>query len=90
MKKPAKIKNLSNLPKRKVTVEDILYREDIEVVLADINKDKESYTELLAITACDDGTIQWRHSNLPDSRMIYMMEIVKKDLLETVEEDKWR
>ncbi len=78
----SKVRDLSKMPKRKVTVEDVLHREDIESVLADMVKDKEEYNEILAIAGRSDGTIMWRHSGMTTSRMIYFMELLKTILLE--------
>lgn len=72
-----RVRNLSKLPARKVTIDDILYRADIDGVLVDTNKDKENFTEILVIATNFDNTIYWRHSGMIASRLLYLMEVVK-------------
>ncbi|KKN21271.1 hypothetical protein LCGC14_0927020 [marine sediment metagenome] len=77
-----KVKNLNKLPKRKITVNDIIISEDIKDAVDDFNDMKSSFRELLFISVDDEGFVCWRHSDMSLSRMIYVMEIVKKNLLE--------
>lgn len=76
-----KVRNLSKMPQRKVTIDDVLYRADIDGVLADINKDKEELSEILVIASNSDNEILWRYSGIPLSWLIYLMEVVKNALL---------
>ncbi len=76
-----KVRNLSKMPTRKVTIDDVLFRDDIDSVLSDINEDKEDFEELLVIALNKDDEVMWRHSGLKLSRIIYLMELVKNCLL---------
>lgn len=75
-----RVRSLEKLPKRKVTVDDILGCEDIMSVIGDLEKDHLDFNEILVIASTEDG-LQWRHSGMSLSRLIYVMEKVKSSLL---------
>ena len=75
-----KIKRLDKLPKRKVTVEEILGYDDITQCISGIVEIKDSIDELL-ICYREGDAIHWQTSCMPLSRVIYMLEVTKNALL---------
>ena len=75
-----KIKNLGKMPKRKVTIDDVLWRDDIDSTIKDVIEKREDFTELLCIGVTNDE-IWWRHSNMLESRIVYLAEVVKNCIL---------
>jgi len=71
------------LKRKKVhTINDILTQDDINQILADLNKEKPNIKHLTVIYTTQDGAICSRNS--PDSMMsdiIYQIEVTKKLLL---------
>ena len=76
-----KVRSLKNLPKRKVTIEDILWRDDLDSAMQDTLDDMDGFTELLIIGTNQEGEICWRHSSMALSRLIYVMKVVENALL---------
>ena len=75
-----KIRRLDKLPKRKVTVDDLLDRDNITRAIDGIAEEVPDIDEFIGIFT-RDGNICWRSSGLPVSRTIYLMEMVKNILL---------
>ena len=75
-----KIKNISKLPKRKVTMEELLGKEEIKDVFDDVLDERDKTEEVLFIWG-NGKYIQWRSSGLSISRQIYIMEMVKYTLM---------
>ncbi len=76
-----KIKNLERMPRRKVTIDDVLWRDDIDSTIKDVIEGKENFTELICIGVTSDNKIWWRHSGMLESRIIYVTEVVKHCVL---------
>ena len=79
-----KVKNLAKLPKRKVTIDDLLDVSDISEAAAELDKNKYELDEFFLIT-CKGDDVSWR-GNARKSRTIYLMELVKKAILEDGED----
>ena len=77
----AKVRKLDKLPKRKVTIDDILDRGEIAAAVADTVEAAPNMDEFFAIYVQGDE-ICWRHSGLRTSRLVYLLELVKKAILE--------
>ena len=75
-----KIRRLDKLPKRKVTIEELLDREETTDAFEDALAVKDDIGDLLIIWS-DDGHITWRTNGLKISRTIYLMELIKNRML---------
>ncbi len=80
-----KIRRLDKLPKRKVTIDELLDRDEIISAIDDVIADKDDMDEFMGIYV-KDGSIYWRCSGLSVSRQIYLMEGVRFSLLDNREE----
>lgn len=76
-----KLKRLDKLPKRKVTIDEVLDREDVTAAVADTVEAAPDMDEFFAISV-QGGDVCWRHSGLRESRLIYLLELVKKAILD--------
>lgn len=77
-----RVKNLSKLPKRKVTVDDLLGFDTIVDIAGDIVDDKENIEELLVIyTHLDDDSVFYSANKVSSSRMVWLMERVKHGIM---------
>ena len=76
------IKNLSKLPKRKVTIDELLSLDTIVDIAGDIIDDKNDIEELLVIyTHWDDDSVFYSVNGVSKSRMSWLMECVKHGLM---------
>ena len=75
-----KVRRLDKLPKRKVTIEEILDREEITDTFEDAISDKDAIGDLLIIWS-DGKSITWRTNDLSIGRIIYLMELIKNRIL---------
>ena len=77
-----KVRKLDKMPKRKVTVDDLLEVDNIKRIIGDIDAIKNDLDELLVIYSERNArSFTWITSGLKDSRIIYMCEAVKYSLL---------
>ncbi len=68
------VKRLDKLPKRKVTVDEILGRDEISDIISDM-KEYEAEIEDIVVIWSDGKNIQW-HSNVCLSRLLLLLEQV--------------
>ncbi len=80
--KPKFITRLDKLPKRKITVDELLGRQDITKILTETLEKRNDIDELLVIYTDNGKGINWCSSKAATSRLIYVMEIVKRALLD--------
>jgi hypothetical protein len=73
-----KIRRLDKLPKRKVTVDELLDRADIQEIKEEL---QTLDTDELLVIYSQGEKISWR-SNMTISRLVYLIEVIKKALLE--------
>uniref|UniRef100_A0A6M3KBY5 Uncharacterized protein n=1 Tax=viral metagenome TaxID=1070528 RepID=A0A6M3KBY5_9ZZZZ len=76
-----KPRKLDNLPKRKVTVDDLLEVDEVNSVLKDIVDEKYDIDELIVIYSkkrCEGFT--YITNGMHHSRIVYMFEAVKQTL----------
>lgn len=71
-----KIRNLSKLPKRKVTVDELLELDNINDLLTHINNVKADISELVIIYTTGTN-ILWNTAGTTASRLIYLLEHTK-------------
>lgn len=77
-----KIRNLAKLPKRKVTVDDLLDRQGFADVIDEIIEDKDNMSCLLGIWITQDGKLCWHGTHMSKAYMVYLLDITKADLLD--------
>ncbi len=66
------------LPAKRITVNDLLCRSDINEVLEDIEKDKPDMVSLFTIYECKDGSIGWHfNKGMSNLHAIGLLEQVK-------------
>lgn len=71
------IKKLDKLPKRKVTVDELLGLDNINKLISDLDKRKASIEEIIVIYTDSDNNIIWKALGLDFSRMLSLFEQVK-------------
>ena len=77
-----KIKIGRRKTKQVITVEDILAWDDVNDVLAHLNKAKPDITALIAIYEDDKEDMHWRITEGTQlSKVIYLLEVVRQELL---------
>ena len=74
------IRDLSKLPKRKVSVDDLLGFDNINDLIAWVNEEKPNILEAVVILSLD-GQIAWKSTGLPLSRLIYLLKAVEHEEL---------
>ena len=67
-------------PKKVITVSDILTKDSVHSVLADVLEKKDTITEIICICTDKDG-IDYLSSSIPLSRAVYLLEVIKNTLL---------
>ena len=72
------IKSLSKIPKRKVTVDEILDEDGINFVLNEVNKNKGKCQIVMALWIDEEGIIHFPYSHGNPPLLIYMMETAKQ------------
>jgi len=77
MKRPKRLQRFDKLPKRRVTIDELLDRVDIQEI-----KDEVATldTDELFVFYVKDGVVYWL-SNMITSRIIYQFECIKLALL---------
>ncbi len=81
-----KVRRLDKLPKRKVTVDDLLGLDTIKNIISDLDAGKSNIDELLVIYSERDGTaFTYMVNGQAPSRIVYMLECIKRDVLENKE-----
>ena len=74
--------------KKVTTVADILSKDDVNFVLDDVVARKDTIKEIICIYClADDTAIFHAASGIPLSRVIYLLEIVKHNLLTDSEKE---
>jgi len=75
-----KVKTLSHLPQRKVTVDQILETEQITEILDRLHEHRHEIDQFLLVYTDRDGTpyLQWVGNN---ERLLYALEQAKMELL---------
>ena len=75
------VKRLDKLPKRKVTVDELIYRSDIIDVISDLYERRETIKdELLAMWNDEDGFLHYTYTGTK-SRLLWLLEKVKLEIL---------
>ena len=74
------IKNLSKLPKRRVTIDELLGFDDVVEIAERLYSERQEISEAIVITV-KGGAIYWETNAMPKSRQLYLLEIAKKELL---------
>jgi len=74
------VKRLDKLPKRKLTVDDLLISDDVNGNLELVNSRKHNISDILIVWSEHDG--QTYHSfNGKRERLLWMLELVKPHIL---------
>lgn len=75
-----KVRRLDKLPKRQVTVDDILDRSDVVDAIQDVLDERDNIDEFIGITVTD-GSVCWRISSMSVARLDYLLDVVKNCIL---------
>jgi len=76
------IRTLRKLPKRKVTVGDLLRLDDIQSILQYVDRRKEDITCLVVGVQWSDGSATWMADKATTKDIIWLLEQIKHQLLE--------
>ncbi len=78
-----KVRRLDKMPKRKVTIDDLLVLDTVKEIIGDLDADKSDIEELVVIfSKRNDKNFTFMINGLPESRVVYMCEMVKYTLLQ--------
>ena len=78
-----KVKNLSKLPKRKVTVDDLLGADRVVDTLEEIYEERHDLDEFIIIhTSRKHSGIAYQTNGMAESRIIYFLEAAKYSILD--------
>ena len=81
------VRKLDKLPKRKVTVDDLLELDDVNDVIQNIIANRFDIEELAVVyTLKNESGFHWHTNGMYDSRIMYMFESVKMDLFKPKED----
>lgn len=80
-----RVKSLSRMPKRKVTVDDLLVSSDINDLITTLKNEAHELDGLLAIRVKTDGEPALYVAALTVEQQIYLLERAKKFLLDAEE-----
>ena len=72
-----KIKNLRKLPKRKVTVSELLRKDDVSEVIDNLVSTSYDIDEIIVITTGEDGTIDVVLSSMTLAQCLGLLELTK-------------
>jgi len=86
MVKKIQIQNLARLPRRKLTVDELLTHESVYSLWAEVQKELPSMTELICIWVDNEEYVHWHTSPMLKDRAIYLAETMKHDMLSSEEE----
>lgn len=75
-----KLHRLDKLPKRKVTIDDLLDRNELVDALAELVGEKDNMDEFVGLWVAD-GKINWITSGMTIARLNYLLDICKLSLL---------
>lgn len=76
------IKRLDKLPKRKVTINELLDISDLVTMVDDIAKLAGDIEELVIVYTLKSGTtVNWKANGIPESRAMYLLELIKHSML---------
>ena len=77
-----KVKRLDKMPKRKVTVDDLLDTIDTTEIISNLSEWKQDIDEVLVVfTKRDENFISWRTNGMSIERQVYFLECIKYALL---------
>ena len=76
-----RVRRLDKLPKRKVTVGELLDQQDIANVVEEAAKVVNKADEMICIWA-EDGELKWITSGMPISRVVYIAEAMKRAVMD--------
>jgi hypothetical protein len=77
------IKNLAKLPKRKITIDELLDNSDMAAAIEHLVKLKPDLSAALFVTFKADGTWSFAPVNLSNQAVIYYMEQIKLLILDS-------
>jgi len=80
-----KVRRLDKLPKRCVTVDDLLERDGVNECLSFLDEAKNDIYDLLYIYS-DGENLLWGSNGLTVGRLVSMLEAIKFSILHTEEE----
>lgn len=76
-----RIKSLGKLPKRKITIDNLLAKDDTITAINNFLEERDNIEDLLIIFSKDDH-IQWITNGLTISQQVYLCEVLKHALFE--------
>jgi hypothetical protein len=84
------IRDLKSITKtrRKVTINDLLVKDDINGILSDLDKSKPDIKDLIVIQLPRDGGYRmWITEDTLESTAVWLLECVKNDIINDKYED---
>ncbi len=78
----------SHLPKSVRTIDDVLARDDVNSILANIASRKPHITGIIAIVLEDDNSATSYYSEMPLAKIVWHLERLKLDLLQDEDEQE--
>jgi hypothetical protein len=80
------IKNLRRIPKRKVTVDELLGRDDAVKRLDEVSPLLLDAKSALVLILNPDDTWEWRTFGLSNAEAVYYLEYIKNEILNSEDE----
>ena len=71
------IKDLGKLPKRRVSVDEVLGLDNMNDLRAWLEEMKSDAFDAVLIIGLEDGNLTWRTTGMPLSRLIYLLRVVE-------------
>lgn len=77
-----KINHPTKRTRRITTVNDILARDDVNGILADLAKEKHKIAAMIVIYANKDGQYGWQVTeNTLEATIVWLLESIKRDIM---------
>jgi len=77
-----KVRNLSKLPRRRVTVDDVLGTDDVVTLISELSENRHIMDELVVIYKLRDmNFFHFLTNGMPESRLVYVIDSVKHSIL---------
>lgn len=81
-KRARRVLDLGQLPQGRVTVDDVISTNDINAVMAEVQRKRAHIDALLVVWRNGNGTISYRYVKSTDTEVVAMCEIVKQHCIQ--------
>lgn len=82
MSKPDKIKKVNKLPKRNITIDDLLQFDDVNAVLDYLVERKTEIEDICCVVQLANGSLEVKATNMSLATAVAMLEMAKALLIQ--------